>query len=59
VEQILPNALYQVVADNGVRIKAGLELAARRHLLRLLVGDRVKVRVATLDGVRGQIIDRL
>lgn len=59
VEQVLPNALYEVLLDSGARVTGGLALSARRHLSHLLVGDRVEVRLAALDHVRGQITGKL
>jgi translation initiation factor IF-1 len=59
VEQVLPNALYEVLLDSGARVKSGLALSTRRHLSHVLVGDRVMVRLAALDQVRGQITDKL
>jgi translation initiation factor IF-1 len=58
IEQ-LPQALYRVSLDSGHVITAHGTGDIRRNFMRILVGDRVVVRVSPLDVTRGRIIGRL
>lgn len=58
IEQ-LPQALYRVRLDSGHLITAHGTGDIRRNFLRVLVGDRVVVRVSPVDVTRGRIIGRL
>ena len=57
VEEALPNALYRVRLASGRRDAVVAHLAAA-GLLRLLPGDVVVVRLASLDAARGRIVAR-
>ena len=58
IEQ-LPQALYRVSLDSGHVITAHGTGDIRRNFVRILVGDRVVVRVSPFDVTRGRIIGRL
>ena len=58
IEQ-LPQALYRVRLDSGHVITAHTTGDIRRNFVRILVGDRVVVRVSPVDVTRGRIIERL
>jgi translation initiation factor IF-1 len=58
IEQ-LPQSLYRVSLDSGHVITAHGTGDIRRNFMRILVGDRVVVRVSPLDVTRGRIIGRL
>ncbi len=58
VEQ-LPSALYRVEIDGPHRIVAHLGNDARRNFVRILVGDRVRVELLSVDRTRGRIVERL
>jgi translation initiation factor IF-1 len=55
VIEVRPKALYRVRLVNGQVITAGLSSPLRHAVLRLLVGDQVKIRLSTNDPHRGQI----
>jgi translation initiation factor IF-1 len=54
----LPSALYRVNVS-GREVTAHLTGDARRNFIRVLVGDRVKVVLASGDLTRGRIVERL
>jgi len=55
----LPRALYRVGLDSGHVITAHGTGDIDRNFVRILVGDRVVVRVSPVDVTRGRIIGRL
>jgi translation initiation factor IF-1 len=68
VEAQLPSALYRVRLtamvgeDSGVRpgtITAHLSADPRRNFVRILSGDRVRVRLSPRDLTRGAIVARI
>jgi translation initiation factor IF-1 len=58
VVEALPNTQFQVQLDNGHRLLAYLSGKMRKHYIRILLGDRVKVEVTPYDMNRGRIIFR-
>jgi translation initiation factor IF-1 len=65
VEAQLPSALYRVrLADGNPGVKPGTVTAhlsgdPRRNFVRILTGDRVRVRLSPRDLTRGAIVARL
>ena len=55
VTEIRPKALYLVRIDSGEIITANLESRLRQVTVRLLVGQKVKIRLSAHDSRRGQI----
>ena len=55
----LPNAMFRVELDNGLRILAHVSGKMRMHFIRILPGDRVKVEISSYDPTRGRIIYRM
>ena len=55
VTEIRPKALYLVRLRTGQVVTANLETQLRRVTVRLLVGQKVKVRLSAHDERRGQI----
>jgi translation initiation factor IF-1 len=55
VIEVRPKALYRVRLVNGQVIIAGLSSSLRHAVIRLLVGDKVKIRLSTNDPHRGHI----
>ena len=43
----LPNTLFKVRLDNGHEIIAHISGKMRKHYIRILTGDKVKVEIAT------------
>jgi translation initiation factor IF-1 len=58
VEEALPNAMFRVLADNGLQVLATISGRMRRFYIRILPGDRVTVEVSPYDPARGRITYR-
>jgi translation initiation factor IF-1 len=58
VEQ-LPSALYRVRLDVRGSVTAHVSHRPERNFIRLLPGDRVRVRLASQDATRGAIVEKL
>jgi translation initiation factor IF-1 len=58
VEQ-LPSARYRVRLDGRGEVVAHLSGDPRRNFIRILVGDRVRVRLASHDLTKGAILAKL
>jgi translation initiation factor IF-1 len=58
VSESLPNALYRVTLDGRRDVLAHASDDIRRNFIRLLVGDRVRVRLSPHDLTRGRITHR-
>ncbi len=59
VKEPLPNAMFNVELDNGVIVLAHMSGKMRRHFIRVLPGDRVKVELSPYDLKRGRITYRM
>lgn len=57
VDEALPNTLFQVKLDGGERVLAYLAGKMRLHRIKVLVGDRVEVRLDPYGG-RARIVRR-
>ena len=58
VIETLPNVLYRVELESKDRIMAHLSHEPRRNFVRILMGDRVMVVVASRNRTRGRITQR-
>jgi translation initiation factor IF-1 len=58
VAEVLPNATFRVVMDNGHDVLTTLGGNMRRFRIRVLAGDRVKIEVSPYDLTRGRITYR-
>ena len=59
VEAQLPAALYRVRLDGQRVVTAHLSADPRRNFIRILPGDRVRVRLASQDLSRGAIMEKV
>jgi translation initiation factor IF-1 len=59
VEAQLPSALYRVRLDGRRVVTAHLSADPHRNFIRILPGDRVRVRLASQDLARGAIVEKL
>ncbi|HAN46905.1 MAG TPA: translation initiation factor IF-1 [Cyanobacteria bacterium UBA8156] len=59
VSESLPDAMFRVALDNGVTVLAHISGKIRRHYIKILPGDRVKVEMTPYDLTRGRITYRL
>ena len=58
VDKILGGGRYRVVLDGGQEVTAQLSGRMRRHHIRVLPGDRVRVAVSPYDLSHGLIVYR-
>ena len=58
VQEALPNARFRVVLDNGHKVLAHVSGKMRKHFIRILPGDKVKVEMSPYDLTRGRIVYR-
>ena len=58
VMELKKNAMYTIKLDNGHQITAVTAGRLRRHRIRILQGDRVKVSVSPYDLTRGRVTFR-
>src|SRR5574339_446913 len=52
VVEPLPNAMFRVELDNGHRVLTHVSGKMRKHFIRILPGDRVKVELSPYDLTR-------
>ncbi|MCX7110720.1 MAG: translation initiation factor IF-1 [Proteobacteria bacterium] len=58
VIETLPNTTFRVELDNGHVIIAHISGKMRKHYIRILTGDRVKVEMTPYDLSKGRITFR-
>lgn len=58
VTEALPNTMFRVRLDNGHDVLGHISGRMRRHYIRILPGDRVKVELSPYDLTRGRITYR-
>ena len=59
VMETLPNTMFRVKLDNGHVIIAHISGKMRKHYIRILAGDRVKVDMSPYDLTKGRITFRM
>ncbi|MBC7475779.1 MAG: translation initiation factor IF-1 [Candidatus Sericytochromatia bacterium] len=59
IEESLPNAMFRVVLENGHKVLAHISGKMRKHFIKILPGDKVKVELSPYDLTRGRITYRL
>jgi translation initiation factor IF-1 len=59
VTETLPNTMFRVKLDNGHVIIAHISGKMRKHYIRILTGDRVKVEMSPYDLSKGRITFRM
>ncbi len=58
IVEALPNTTFRVELDNGHEVLAYLSGKMRRHYIRVLLGDNVRVELSPYDLTRGRIVYR-
>ncbi len=58
VREVLPNTLYRVELENGVKVLAQACGKMRKFRIRILPGDNVKLELSPYDPTRGRITYR-
>ena len=56
VVESLPNTTFRVELENGHMINAHISGRMRKHYIRILTGDKVKVEMTPYDLSKGRII---
>ena len=56
--EALPGATFKVELENGHRILAYISGKMRKHYIRILPGDRVKLELSPYDLSRGRVVFR-
>ena len=58
VTKVLPATMYRVRLEGGHEVLAHISGKMRKHFIRIVPGDRVKVEVSPYDWTRGRITFR-
>jgi len=59
VQETLPNTMFRVQLENGHVITAHISGRMRKHYIRILTGDKVKVEMTPYDLTKGRITYRM
>ncbi|MBO9541498.1 translation initiation factor IF-1 [bacterium] len=59
IAEALPNAMFRVVLSNGHGVLAHISGKMRKHFIKILPGDKVKVELSPYDLTRGRITYRM
>jgi translation initiation factor IF-1 len=59
VKQALPNTTFRVELDIGGEVIAHIGGKMRKHFIRIIPGDRVKVEISPYDLTKGRITFRI
>lgn len=58
VTEALPNTMFRIQLDNGPIVLGHISGKMRKHYIRLVPGDRVKVELSPYDLTKGRITFR-
>ena len=58
VMETLPNTMFRVELENGHIVTAHISGRMRKHYIRILTGDKVKVELTPYDLSKGRIVYR-
>ena len=59
VLELLPQASFKILLDNGHEVKAVISGRLRKNRIRILTGDRVKVAISPYDLSVGRVTYRM
>jgi translation initiation factor IF-1 len=59
VTETLPNTMFRVELENGHVVTAHISGKMRKHYIRILTGDKVKVELTPYDLTKGRITFRV
>ena len=59
IRESLPNAMFRVELENGVKVLAHISGKIRKNFIKILPGDRVRVELSPYDLTRGRITYRI
>lgn len=55
IEEVLPNAVFRVMLENGSTVTAYASGKMRKHRIRILAGDHVTLEMSPYDLTKGRI----
>ena len=58
VKETLPNTMFRVDLENGHSVIAHISGKMRKHYIRILTGDKVRVEMTPYDLSKGRIVFR-
>lgn len=58
VEELLPNAMFKVILENGHMVIATISGRLRKNNIRILAGDSVDIELSPYDLTKGRIVYR-
>jgi len=58
ITETLPNAMFRVDLENGLKVLAHISGKMRMNFIRIMPGDKVKVELSPYDLTRGRIVYR-
>lgn len=58
IVETLPNTMFRVELENGHVVTAHISGKMRKHYIRILTGDKVKVELTPYDLSKGRIVYR-
>lgn len=58
IKETLPNTMFRVELENGHVVTAHISGKMRKHYIRILTGDKVKVEMTPYDLTKGRIVYR-
>jgi translation initiation factor IF-1 len=58
ITEALPSTMFRVEVDGGHSVLASISGKMRKHYIRILPGDKVKVQLSPYDLTRGRITYR-
>ncbi|HET7664320.1 MAG TPA: translation initiation factor IF-1, partial [Rhodanobacteraceae bacterium] len=58
VQETLPNTMFRVELENGHVITAHISGRMRKHYIRILTGDKVRIEMTPYDLTKGRITYR-
>ena len=56
--EVLPNAMFRVELSGGHRVLAHISGKMRKHFIKILPGDTVRVELSPYDLTRGRVVYR-
>ena len=59
IKETLPNAMFKVELSNGHMVLAHVSGKMRKHFIRIIPGDKVKLELSPYDLTRGRITYRV
>jgi translation initiation factor IF-1 len=58
VMEVLPNAMFRVELSGGHKVLAHISGKMRKHFIKILPGDTVRVELSPYDLTRGRVVYR-